>query len=115
VGQIFKKRFGFDATAEQIVAGVGFLLCALGTPCIYYGTEQGFSGGGQGDWHIRESMFNLADESTNALNKDNPIYREIAAIAAIRLQYSALKFGRMYMREYSSDGKDFYHPFHHDC
>ena len=25
-------------------ARIGFLLCALGTPCIYYGTEQGFSG-----------------------------------------------------------------------
>lgn len=115
VGQTFKKRFGFDAEAKQVVAGVGFLLCALGTPCIYYGTEQGFSGAGNGDWYIRESMFSLADQSTNLLNKNNPIYREIATIAAIRLKYGALKFGRMYMREYSSDGKNFYHPFHVDC
>jgi hypothetical protein len=31
-------------------------LCALGMPCIYYGTEQGFSGSG-GDNQMREAMF----------------------------------------------------------
>lgn len=115
VGQTFKQRFGFEATVEQSIAAIGFILCALGTPCIYYGTEQGFGGAGQGDWYIRESMFNMNDQSTNTLNKNNPIYREIAKIAAIRSRYAALKFGRMYMREYSNDGRTFCHPYHHDC
>lgn len=60
VGQNPKRRFGYDATEAQIIAGVGFLLCALGTPCIYYGTEQGFQGAGEGDWNVREAMFSLA-------------------------------------------------------
>jgi alpha-amylase len=115
VGQTFKKRFGYDATKEQIVAGIGFLLCALGTPCIYYGTEQGFHGSGEGDWNIRESMFGLEDEKANALNKNNPIYREIARLAAIRNDLPALKYGRMYMREYSQDGKLFCLPVDFDC
>ena len=30
------------ATDDQVIGAIGYLLCALGTPCIYYGTEQGF-------------------------------------------------------------------------
>lgn len=115
VGQEFKKRFGFDATAEQIIAAVGFLLCALGTPCIYYGTEQGFSGAGESDAFIRECMFSLSDNTTNALNPKSRIYREIATIANIRKQTPALRFGRMYMRKSSTDGKAFEMPARHDC
>jgi glycosidase len=115
VGQDPKRRFGYDATEEQIVAGMGFLLRALGTPCIYYGTEQGFGGCGDGDWAIREAMFNREDSITNALNRNNRIYQEIAKLAKIRKEYSALKFGRMYMRESSPDGKVFSLPVSHDC
>ncbi|CAD5265273.1 MULTISPECIES: alpha-amylase family glycosyl hydrolase [unclassified Imperialibacter] len=114
VGQGIKRRFGKDATDGQIIAGVGFLLCALGTPCIYYGTEQGFDGAGEGDWNIREAMFDLSDNTTNALNKENGIYQEIAKIAAIRKKSSVLKFGRMYIRKLSRDGKDFHLPVYAD-
>lgn len=110
VGQMLKKRFGCDASENQIIAGVAFLLCALGTPCIYYGTEQGFHGSGEGDWFIREAMFSLSDKDSNALNPDNRIYQEISKIAEIRKQSAVLKFGRMYMREYSFDGKSFELP-----
>src|SRR4029434_6515026 len=48
-------RFANGAPDEQVIAAVGYLLCALGTPCIYYGTEQGFSGSG-GDDQMREAM-----------------------------------------------------------
>jgi alpha-amylase len=115
VGQDPKRRFGYDATEEQVVAGMGFLLCAVGTPCIYYGTEQGFGGHGDGDWAIREAMFNQEDSLTNTLNRSNGIYQEIAKLAKIRKEYSALKFGRMYMRESSPDGKTFSMPVSHDC
>jgi hypothetical protein len=50
----------------------------LGTPCLYYGTEQGFHGAGESDWSVRESMFSLEDTTLNALNKANKIYQEIA-------------------------------------
>jgi len=114
VGQTFKKRFGNGATDNQIIAGIGFLLCALGTPCIYYGTEQGFDGSG-GDFNIREAMFSLEDPALNALNKSARIYKEIAFIATFRKQSPVLKFGRMYMRELSDDGKTFHLPIFKKC
>ncbi len=115
VGQDPKRRFGYDASEAQIIAGVGFLLCALGTPCIYYGTEQGFQGAGQDDANIREAMFNPDDMSSNALNAGNVIYKEIAKLAHLRKENAVLKFGRMYMRESSADGKTFGLPVTHDC
>lgn len=40
-----KIRFSCDAATEhQVVAGVALQLLTLGIPCIYYGTEQAFSG-----------------------------------------------------------------------
>ena len=110
VGSMVKHRFGHDATNEQIIAGMGFLLCALGTPCIYYGTEQGLEGCGNGDWSVRESMFSPTDDKVNVLNQKSKIYKSIAAIANMRQTSSVLKFGRMYMREISSDGVYFHFP-----
>ena len=115
VDQTFKKRFGHDATEDQIIAGMGFLLCALGTPCIYYGTEQGFQGAGDGDWNVREAMFSLSEPKVNTLNRNNRIYKEIAQLAEIRKNSAILKFGRMYMRETSEDGKTFKLPVTNDC
>jgi glycosidase len=115
VGQTVKKRFGKLATEKQIIAGIGFLLCALGTPCIYYGTEQGFDGAGQGDFNVREAMFSLNDPTLNALNKSAGIYQQISILASIRKNSPVLKFGRMYMRELSEDGKTFHLPAYEKC
>lgn len=51
VGQTIKHRLGYDATPEQVIADIGFLLCVLGTPCIYHGTEQGLDGHGNTDYY----------------------------------------------------------------
>lgn len=115
VGQTIKRRFGYEATPTQIIAGIGFLLCALGTPCIYYGTEQGLDGCGNSDVFIRECMFNLHDDNTNILNPHSTIYRSIAAIAAFRKNNPVLRFGRMYMRKISDDGKDFHFQYCANC
>jgi alpha-amylase len=115
VGQSLKHRFGKDATEEQVIAGVGFLLCALGTPCIYYGTEQGFDGSGEHDSSIREAMFNLEDQVADSLNKSNKIYQGISQIATIRKTSSVLKFGHMHMRKISSDGIHFHLPQCEKC
>ena len=115
VGPAIKHRFGYEASPEQIIAGIGFLLCALGTPCIYYGTEQGLDGCGNSDVFIRESMFNLHDYNTNILNPQSTIYKAIAAIAAIRKANPVLKFGRMYMRKISSDGVNFHFQHCEKC
>jgi glycosidase len=115
VGQSFKHRFGKDATEEQVIAGIGFLLCALGTPCIYYGTEQGFEGAGEHDANIREAMFNPDDKVSDALDKSNKIYQAISQIAAIRKKSSVLKFGHMHMRKISTDEIHFHLPECEKC
>ncbi|MCX5794175.1 MAG: alpha-amylase family glycosyl hydrolase [Elusimicrobia bacterium] len=115
IGQMYKRRFAAGARDEQVIAAVGYLICALGTPCIYYGTEQGFTGEGESDHVIREAMFDLADPGRDLLNKDCRIYREIAKIAKVNQAHPGLRFGRMYFREVSGNGSDFDLPAAHPC
>ncbi len=115
IGQNYKRRFAAGSCDRQVVAGVGYLICALGTPCIYYGTEQGLSGEGPGDESIREPLFDLDDASRDYLNRDSLIYREISAIAAVNRAEHAIRFGRMYFREVSGDGRSFGYPQSHPC
>lgn len=115
IGDVFKHRFGYQSESEQIIAGVAFLLCAMGTPCLYYGTEQGFEGCGRDDHFIRECMFNPEDRQNNLLNRESLIYKSIAAIANFRKGSSVLKFGRMFMRETSRDGGHFHMPECNKC
>jgi alpha-amylase len=103
-------RFGANAPDEQIIAAIGFLLCALGTACIYYGTEQGFQGAG-GDDQMRESMFDTAIAGVTKLNPQCRIYQEIAKIAEVMRTLAPLRFGRMYYRQISGDGVNFGLPF----
>lgn len=110
-----KHRFASGAPDEQVIAGVGFLLCSLGIACLYYGTEQGLSGTGNNDRLIRETLFDMADPARDFLNPQCRIYREIANIAAVHRTIPALRFGRMYMREISGNGRDFGRPIAHPC
>jgi alpha-amylase len=103
-------RIGAGAPVEQIIAAIGYLLCSLGTPCIYYGTEQGFGGSG-GDNQIREAMFDKETPGRNLLNSDCTIYQEIAKIAQVMRATEPLRFGRMYFRQISGDGVHFGFPF----
>lgn len=56
VGQGLKHRFGYNTEAEQVIAGIAFILCALNAPCIYYGTEQGLAGCGGRKTAISENV-----------------------------------------------------------
>lgn len=115
IGQNYKRRFAAGATDEQVIAGLGWLLCALGTPCVYYGTEQGLEGEGHGDEFIREALFDPDDPARDILNPDCRIYRETAAIARVNRENPALRFGRMYMRDVSGDGVGFRPPDRQPC
>jgi alpha-amylase len=103
-------RIANGAPDEQVIATVGYLLCALGTPCIYYGTEQGFEGAG-GDGALRDAMFDTAPAGQSLLNVDCAIYKAIARIATAMRSDQALRFGRMYFREISGDGRNFGLPY----
>lgn len=103
-------RFGTGAPDAQIVAAIGFLLCYLGTACIYYGTEQGVEGGGS-DNDFRRALFDRATPGQNLLNTECTIYKSIAAIAQVVRHREPLRFGRMYFRQISGDGLGFGFPF----
>jgi alpha-amylase len=103
-------RFANRANDEQVIGAIGFLLCALGTACIYYGTEQGFSGQG-GDNQIREAMFDKGLPGRNLLNTNCGIYQEVAKISEVMRNNEPLRFGRMYYRQISGDGQHFGFPF----
>lgn len=103
-------RFANGANDKQVIAAIGFLLCTLGTACIYYGTEQGFSGQG-GDNQMREAMFDKGSPGKNLLNSNCTIYTEIASIAGVMRSSEPLRFGRIYYRQISGNGQDFGFPF----
>jgi len=105
---------------RQAVLAIGYLLTSQGVPCIYYGTEQGFDGGGNHDSYVRECMFGGkwgAFETTDHhfFNPEHPTYRHIAAIVAVRSSEPALRYGRQYFREISGNGVDFGYPINGGC
>lgn len=115
---------------QQVAHAVGTQLTTLGTPCIYYGTEQAFDGtqdrhdpqidSGFEDRYIRESMFGgtfgaFETNGCHFFDPDHPAYLRIAAIARIRerrndLIGGALRRGRQYSRETSIQGRPFSIP-----
>lgn len=114
------RRFLHQAQdIKQAVLGIGYLLTAPGIPTIYYGTEQGFDGGGDdGPYQtnqIRECMFGgewgaFGTSGMHFFNTEHPLFKEIAKINKIRKAEPALRYGRCYFREISEDGEHFAYP-----
>jgi len=92
-------RFLFDAPGGQdaLKAGLVFLLTEDGVPCIYYGTEQGFSGGN--DPANREPLW-WSDYRT-----DGELFQHIAGLTRVRRTYPALTRGSLVFR-WTSDRVD---------
>jgi len=111
----YRRFMHRNSYRQQAVLAIGYLLTSQGVPCIYYGTEQGFDGGGDHDSYVRECMFGGewgAFESTghHFFDPQHPIYKDIAEIASIRDHQPALRYGRQYFREISGNGVDFGYP-----
>ena len=105
---------------QQAVLAIGYLLTSPGVPCIYYGTEQGFDGGGPDDAYVRECLFGgswggFDSSERHCFNPAHAIYQGISAIAQIRKTSSTLRYGRQYFREISGDGVQFGHPLDGRC
>ncbi|KAF2726618.1 alpha-amylase [Polyplosphaeria fusca] len=106
-----KARFCSDG-GDLGLAALALNICSLGIPCIYYGTEQAFDGQGGSDRYIREAMFGgsfgaFRSRGRHFFNESSVIYQEISKICRLRQQYTCLRRGRQYLREISSNGKDF--------
>ncbi len=94
------------------------LLCGMGIPCLYYGTEQGFDGGStETDTYVREAMFGgkwgpFDTTGASFFDESHPIYRFIAHACEVRRSEPALRYGRSYLRPISGDGENFSMPEH---
>jgi glycosidase len=105
---------------QQAVLAIGYLLTSQGVPCIYYGTEQGFDGGGDNDRYVRECMFGgrwgaFGTTGAHFFDDRNEIYQGIKSIADVRAREPALRYGRQYFREISGDGSWFGFPTNGQC
>jgi len=103
-----------DELLKRVMLGHAMLLTLRGVPTIYYGDEQGFVSDG-GDQLAREDMFASmvdvyndndligTDATTASANFDpaHPLYREIAALSAIRRKTPALLHGTTKLRAIS--------------
>jgi len=69
---------------------LAFVMCAEGVPCIYYGTEQGFHGGG--DPANRERLWDSGYDTSA------PLYQWISTLAGIRNAFPALRRGDTLIR-----------------
>lgn len=105
---------GADELLKRVMLGHAMLLTLRGVPTIYYGDEQGFVSDGN-DQLAREDMFASkvdvyndndligTDATTATANFDaaHPLYREIAALSAIRRKTPALLRGATKLRAVS--------------
>jgi glycosidase len=104
------ERFHHASTPiEQVKLGLGLLFCLQGIPCVYYGTEQGLTGtvdGLDAAESVREALWG---KPAPAFDPGHELYREIRALADLRLEQPALRYGRIYFREVAGNGRDFGH------
>lgn len=107
----WKARFCAEEPALALAA-LALNVTSLGIPCIYYGSEQGFDGAGDGDRHLRECMFggpfgSFRSHERNFFHEQTWLFAELARILALRARRVALRRGRQYLREISGDGVHF--------
>ncbi len=125
VGTRHKYRFcGERDGYRHLTAALGLNLTTVGSPCIYYGTEQAFDGADHrrdddsySDVFLRECMFggpfgSLQSTGRHFFNEGHEAYRLIERLAALRREEIALRRGRQYLREVSETGleNDFHFP-----
>ena len=90
-------RFLDGTTVEVLHAALIYLLTSVGIPCIYYGTEQQFSGGN--DPGNRENMWlGNAKRRISAYDTSNPTFSHVKALTALRKQHPALRRGDFTIR-----------------
>ncbi|WP_146068902.1 hypothetical protein [Arthrobacter sp. ZGTC131] len=111
-----KRHFAADPEGPTLeLAALALNATTLGIPCIYYGSEQCFDGSGDNDRYLREAMFGgrfgpFRSKDRQCFSRNNPTYKALARILAIRGQDFALSRGRQYLRPISEDRDSFWYP-----
>ncbi|GAA2880858.1 pullulanase-type alpha-1,6-glucosidase [Streptomyces mexicanus] len=120
----FLKQDNPEATDAEILKkdelANELMFLSRGNPVVYYGDEQGFTGSG-GDKDARQTMFasRVADyldddeigtartHASDAYDTGAPLYRQIAALSALRKAHPALADG-VQTERYAADGAGIY-------
>jgi glycosidase len=109
----FYRLMNGETDCQLVELAIGYLLTSMGIPCIYYGTEQCFNGGGNADDdYVRETMFGsnwgaFGAREGHFFNDQHHAYKAISKIASIRAAEPALRYGRQFFRQVSGDGQTF--------
>ncbi|MBI2933180.1 MAG: hypothetical protein HYY16_16165 [Planctomycetes bacterium] len=98
----FLNGMGTDGWA-RLKAALGFLYTARGIPCLYYGTEQGFSGG-EDPWN-REDM---CGANGDHFNPRHELYEWVAKLNKLRREAEPLRRGEFVARWGESAGPGVY-------
>jgi glycosidase len=94
-----QRRFlNINSSTNRLGVALTFLYTSRGIPCLYYGTEQAFNGGG--DPYNREDMFDGVDNKPEQgpslgdnFNMAHPLFRHVATLNNFRRNYPALRRG----------------------
>ncbi len=105
---------GFNGPASQDEAkargALAWLLTSRGVPCIYYGTEQDFDGGG--DPYCREDMWDgqwdFGPSDGDNFDLVHPLARWVRTLADARRRHAALRRGTTTVRYAEAAGAGFY-------
>jgi glycosidase len=102
------QRFNAPGTfATQVTQALACLYTLQGIPCLYYGTEQGLTGlpSLNALECTREPLWGV--QPAPAFDPTNSFYTDIQKIIALRNSTPALRYGRLYFRELSSQNNVF--------
>ncbi len=94
---------------DQVSLALALLFCLPGVPCVYYGTEAGFSGSGDRPEAVREALWGAPGAFDLARQ---PYAATLQSLSSVRAGRAELRYGRHYFRPLSGDGTTFGHsPF----
>lgn len=110
------ERFHHPLTPEsQVMLGLALLFTLQGIPCVYYGTEQGLTGtvddagnpALDANESVREALWGGGGRTGSAFDEGHPLYAAVKSLAELRAAEAPLRYGRLYFREVSGNGRDF--------
>jgi glycosidase len=109
-----KQRFNHPASDPgQITLGYALMFGLQGIPSVYYGDEQGLDGtkdaNGSPDLTSNESSREALWGKPGGFDTNAPVFLAIRDLSRCRREHPALRYGRLYFREVSGNGRDFGH------
>jgi glycosidase len=102
-----------ETPPHQVLLALSLLFTLQGIPSLYYGTEQGLAGtvadDGRPDLSANESSREALWGKLDAFSTSTSAFAHVQALSRLRAGEPPLRYGRLYFREVSGNGRDFGH------